>query len=151
MRIKNSKIKLVVYLRLFAFVFLSITTLYSCKSSFPATGTSIECNGRFLVPVLNPMQRPEFNGGRQAMHRYFKANLTAPQEVINSGKNVNGKIRVAFVITKEGKVCDVRITSKPKKYLDDEVIRVIKIMPKWIPGINEGKVVDSYVLLDFKL
>ena len=47
-------------------------------------------------------------------------------------EKINGKIRVAFIITKEGEICDVRITSKPIKYIDDEFIRVFKIMPKTV-------------------
>jgi hypothetical protein len=48
----------------------------------------------------------------------------------------------------EGEICDVRITSKPHKYLDNELIRVIKMMPKWIPATNGGQNVDSYYMLD---
>ncbi len=134
---------------LLSLVVISATILVSCKSSFPTTGTLVECNGQLIKPILNPTKRPEFPGGRQAMFEFFGANLTPPQEVIN--RKIKGKIRLAFIVTKEGEICDLRITSKPKEYLDNEVIRVMKIMPKWNPGINEGEIVDSYCLLDFQL
>ena len=130
-------------------LFRSVLIISSCKSSFPAAGTIVECNGQLLKPILNPAKRCEFPGGRQAMFEFFGANLNPPQEVVN--RKITGKIRVAFIVTKEGEICDVRITSKPKEYLDDEVIRVVKMMPKWIPGINEGKIVDCYYLLDIQL
>jgi TonB family protein len=132
---------------IYILVVISTIALFSCKSSFPAAGTLVECNGQtILKPEFNPTKKPEFLGGSQAMIEFLNANLNPPKEVIN--RKIKSKVRVAFIITKEGEICDVRVTSKPKKYLDDEVIRVIKMMPKWTPAINEGKIVNSYYLLD---
>ncbi len=120
------------------------TLLLSCKSSFPHSKEPVECNGQLLKPVLNPTKRADFPGGKQAMYEFLKKEINFPQEAIKS------KIRVAFIVTKEGKICDVRITSKSKEYLDSEIMRVIEKMPKWIPGINEGEIVDCYYLLDIR-
>ena len=131
-------------------IILSTSILTSCsKSSFPPAGTTVECNGKLLQPILNPTQSPEFPGGEQAIFKFLKANFKLPREVTE--KHISGKIRFAFIITKEGDICDVRITSKPIKYIDDEFIRVFKIMPKWIPATNEGKIVDSYYLMDIRI
>ena len=131
-------------------IILSIAFLTSCgRSSFPPAGTTVECNGKLLQPMLNSTQKPEYPGGAQAMFDFLKSNFKLPQEVTK--KNIRGKIRIAFIITKDGDICDVRTTSKPIKYIDDEFIRIFKIMPKWIPATNEGKIVDSYYLLDIKL
>ena len=93
-------------------IILSTSILTSCsKSSFPPAGTPVECNGKLLQPILNPTQRPEYPGGSQAMFKFLKDNFKLPREV--EGEKINGKIRVAFIITKEGEICDVRITSKP--------------------------------------
>ena len=130
-------------------IILSTTILTSCsKSSFPPAGTPVECNGKLLQPILNPTQRPEYPGGDQAMFEFLKSNFKLPHEFV---EKVHGKVRIAFIITKEGDICDVRTTSKPIEYIDDEFIRIFKIMPKWIPATNEGKMVDSYYLLDIKL
>ena len=123
-----------------------ITTLSSCKSSFPAAGTLVECNGQLLKPILNPTKRAEFSGGKQAFSDFMRANINLPQEA----RKIRGKVRVAFIVTKEGEICDIRIISKPKQYLDREVIRAIRIMPKWVPGINEGEICDCYYLFDIK-
>jgi len=133
---------------LLTLVVISVTTLSSCKSSFPTAGTVVECNGQLLKPILNPTKRAEFVGGKQALYEFIRANLNLPQQAINS--NIKGTVRVAFIVTKEGEICDLRITSKPKKYLDSEVIRAMKKMPKWIPGINENEIVDCYYLLDIR-
>jgi TonB family protein len=134
---------------LLTLVVISVTTLPSCKSSFPTAGTVVECNGQLLKPILNPTKRADFLGGKQALSEFLRANLNLPQEAINH--KIKGKVRVAFIVTKEGEICDLRITSKPNKYIDNEVIRVMKKMPKWIPGINENEIVDCYYLLDLRL
>jgi periplasmic protein TonB len=130
---------------LFIIIVISATILSSCRSSFPTGGTAVNCNGQLLKPILNPTKRPVFPGGQQAMHKFVVENINLPQETI-----IKGKVRVAFIVTNDGETCDVRITSKPKEYIDNEVARVIKMMPKWIPGTNEGKIVDSYYLLDIR-
>lgn len=137
-----------IYLNLLLSLVMSVTTLYSCKSSFPTAGTPVECNGEFLKPILNPTKRAEFIGGQQAFYEFLRANINLPQDA--EKKEITGKVRVAFIVTKKGEICDVKITSKPKEYLDIEVVRVMKIMPKWSPGINEGEIVDSYYLMDIK-
>ena len=136
---------------LFSIIFtvISIMILTSCRSSFLTAGTTIECDGKFLQPVTNPTERACFSKDSLAIFNYLKANFKRPQEI--AGKKFIGKVRVVFIISKEGEVCDVRVISKPRKYIDDEFVRILKIMPKWKPAKNEGKVVDSFYLLDIKL
>jgi len=98
-----------------------------------------------IVPLKNPTIRASFPGGQQAMYKFLRENIKLTQET-----KIKGKVRVAFIVTKNGEICDVRITSKPKKYIDNEVARVIKIMPKWIPGSNGDENIDCYYLLNIK-
>ena len=133
---------------LLTFVTIIITLLSSCRSTFPTSDSTVECHGQLLKPILNPTKRPIYTGGDQAMVGFIKSNFTFPKEIPKS--EINGRVRVVLVITKQGDICDVRITSKPHMYIDNEVIRVIKMMPKWIPATNEGENVDSYYMLDIK-
>ncbi|NLC93348.1 MAG: hypothetical protein GX677_07810 [Treponema sp.] len=130
-------------LNAFTLIFITAALFSSCKSSFPVAGTPIECNGQLIKPIKNPTKRAEFTGGQQAMHNFLRENIKLSETI-----TTKGKVRVAFIVTKDGEICDVRVTSKPKEYIDNEVIRVIKGMPKWIPGTNEGKIIDCYYLLD---
>ncbi len=77
------------------------------------------------------------------MKQFLFDNVNIPLDI-----EVKGKVRVAFIVTKNGEICDVRITSKPKEYIDEEVSRVFRMMPKWTPGNDEGEIIDSYVLID---
>jgi hypothetical protein len=132
-----------IYLILLTLVIMSVTILFSCKSSFPIAGTTVDCNGKMLIPIKNPTKRAEFPGGKEAIYKFLRENINLPQEGMKKGK-----VRVAFIVTKDGETCDVRIISKPRKYIDDEIIRVINMMHGWTPGINEGEIVDCYYLLD---
>ena len=123
-----------------------ITALSACKSTFPTADTTVEYQGQVLKPVFNPTTRPSFPGGNLVMSEFVKSNFKLPKE--GSNNETKGKVRVVLVVTKEGEICDTRITSKPHKYLDEELIRVIKMMPKWIPATNGGENVDSYYMLD---
>jgi len=130
---------------LFTLIVITASILSSCITSFPAAGTYVDCNGQMVMPVRNPTDRASFPGGEQVMYKFLRENIKLPHDA-----KVKGKVRVAFIVTKNGEICDVRITSKPKKYIDNEVARVIKMMPKWIPGINGGEIIDCYYLLDIK-
>lgn len=129
---------------LFTLFAISIVSITSCKSSFPAAGTVVDCNGKQVVPVLNPTQRAYFPGGSQAMFNFFRENINLPNDALK------GKVRIAFIVTREGEICDVRVTSYTKNPLKDEVIRVVETMPRWIPGNNHGTIIDCYYLLDIK-
>ncbi|MDH8701315.1 hypothetical protein M2138_000656 [Dysgonomonadaceae bacterium PH5-43] len=134
------------YSLLLVLVVILTTSLFSCKSSFPPAGTLVECNGQFLEPILNPTQRAEFIGGKVAMFEFIKSNFNFQA---NQKDNIKDKVRLAFIVTKEGDICDVRVVSKPQS-LDSEIVRVVRSMPKWNPGINNGQICDSYFLLDLK-
>ena len=130
------------------FVIAVATTLCACKSTFPTADTTVEYQGQVLKPVLNPTTRPSFPGGNQEMARFIKSNFKLPEEATSN--ETKGKVRIVLVITKEGEICDTRITSQPHKYLDNELIRVVKLMPKWTPATNNGLNVDSYYMLDLQ-
>jgi len=69
-------------------------------------------------------------------------------------KGIEGKVYLQFVINSDGSVTDVKIIrGLGNTSLDEEAIRVVKNMPKWIPGKQNGKVVDVQFTLPivFKL
>ena len=64
-----------------------------------------------------------------------------------------GNVRVSYVIDEEGNVTDVEVMESIDPYLDEEAVRVISSMPKWKPGIKDGKYVKmkTSTLVKFKL
>jgi TonB family protein len=80
---------------------------------------------------------PEFVGGKDALFKYMNDNISYPEDV------EKGSVYVAFVVTKQGAVRDVRIVKGINEGCDKEALRLIKNMPKWDPGMEKGKIVSS--------
>ena len=66
---------------------------------------------------------------------------------------IQGKVFVNFIIAKDGKIKDVSIKESVSPELDAEAMRVVKMMPNWIPGEKDGKTVAVEIILpvNFKL
>ena len=80
--------------------------------------------------------RPEFPGGEAAMFTYLHKCFQHP-----TCGEISGKVYVEFIIRMDGQVSDVLVRRGLAKALDEEVIRVVKTMPSWIPGRQGGRAV----------
>lgn len=96
-------------------------------------------------------QKPEFKGGEAAMYKWLNDNIVYPSAASEEG--VSGRVVVEFVVGKDGSITNVRIVRGRHPALDKEALRVIKSMPNWIPGRNNGQPVKvTYTLpVTFKL
>ncbi|MDE6369463.1 MAG: energy transducer TonB [Muribaculaceae bacterium] len=96
-------------------------------------------------------QQPEFPGGAQAMYKWLGDHINYPPVAAEEG--VQGKVIVEFVVSKTGSIENVRVLRGRHPALDKEAIRVVKAMPKWNPGRNNGNAVKvTYTLpVTFKL
>lgn len=83
---------------------------------------------------------PEYPGGYEKMMIFLAENLQYPSEIKEAG--ISGKVIVQFVVTEKGKLEDIKITKDPCEGCGEEVIRVIKMMPDWKPGYQNGKPVN---------
>lgn len=99
-------------------------------------------------PVYNMamvQQQPKFPGGASEMYKWLGNNIKYPEEAKKEG--VSGKVIVDFVITKTGTTDKVRVVRGLHPALDEEAVRVIKAMPAWTPGKQNGQPVNvSYTL-----
>lgn len=87
-----------------------------------------------------PARYPEFPGGELALFKYLSENLKYTKEAREI--NLEGPVYVSFVVSKDGSISDVQILRGLGAGLDEEVIRVIKGMPDWNPGMQHGKNVN---------
>jgi periplasmic protein TonB len=82
-------------------------------------------------------QQPEFPGGDAAKMKFLSENIRYPAEAAEKG--IHGKVFVTFVVGEDGSITDIRVLRGLGGGCDEEAIRVIKAMPKWIPGRQRGK------------
>lgn len=94
---------------------------------------------------------PSFPGGEKALMEFISKNMVYPKDAMRNGEQ--GIVYVQFVVLKTGDVADVRILRGVSESIDKEVLRLMGIMPKWVPGEFEGKPVKvAYTLpLTFRL
>ena len=82
---------------------------------------------------------PSFPGGQSALMQYLNSNIKYP--VVAQENGVQGRVVVSFVVEKDGSITDVRVVRSVDPSLDREATRVVKSMPHWIPGKQNGSAV----------
>ena len=96
-------------------------------------------------------QMPEFPGGEAELLGFISRNIHYPEEAKKKG--IQGRVFIGFIIEKDGSVSNVRNLRGVNSELDAEAMRVVKSMPKWKPGMQNGEAVRvSYLIpINFKL
>ncbi len=94
-------------------------------------------------------QMPTYPNGDAALMTFISKNLKYPKEAIK--KRIEGKVILGFVIDSTGIVKDVSVLRSLDPACDKEAIRVVKLLPKWIPGKQDGKKVNVRYTLPVKL
>lgn len=84
-------------------------------------------------------QQPSFPGGTNALNAFIVSNLKYP--VFAQEKGIQGRVVVKFIVEKDGSISNVEVDRSVNPGLDNEAMRVVKAMPKWIPGQINGKAV----------
>lgn len=85
-------------------------------------------------------QPPLFPGGLAKLYEFLGANMEYPAAAKSAG--LEGLIITQFIITKEGKITEVKLLKKLSPEMDTEAIRVIALMPDWLPGQQNGQPVN---------
>jgi len=84
---------------------------------------------------------PEFPGGQAALTDFIQQNVRYPKEAEKEG--ITGKVYVKFTIDEKGVVRDALVLKKVGYGFDEEALRVVGLMPKWLPAINNNKYCTS--------
>ena len=96
--------------------------------------TSQTTTGRIFTVV---QEQPVYPGGMPALMQYIAQNLQYPLEA--KEKRIQGRVFVQFVVTETGAIQQVRILKGIGHGCDEEAVRVVSQMPKWIPGKQNGQ------------
>ncbi|WP_303027300.1 energy transducer TonB [uncultured Duncaniella sp.] len=96
-------------------------------------------------------QKPQFPGGEAALLKYVAEHIRYP--AMAQEYNIQGRVVVQFVVTKTGAVGEVKVVRGKDPDLDKEAVRVVKSLPKFVPGKMNGHAVNVWYTLpiQFKL
>jgi periplasmic protein TonB len=84
-------------------------------------------------------QMPQFPGGEEARMQYMAKSITYPKEAMDKG--LQGVVYVSYVVEKDGSITNAKVVRGIGGGCDEEALRVVKTMPKWTPGKQNGKLV----------
>jgi len=119
-----------------------VTTIADMRSITTCGGIESQ-NSETIFTVVEQM--PQFPGGEVAMNEFIKKNLKYPE--LSKKDKTSGRVYVRFVVSKEGKLCDAQIVRSLDAYCDKEALRVIRSMPDWISGKQNGVNVPVYYIV----
>ena len=110
----------------------------------PQTDTTKKKNSWDCIPETMPY----FPGGNVLMLKYLADNIKYPASAVKAKKQ--GRVIVTFIVQKDGSVTHAKIAKSIDPELDAEALRVVRGMPKWIPGTQLGKPVNVKYTLPVK-
>ena len=87
-------------------------------------------------------QNPQFPGGDGELMKFLQKNIQYPQ--MERDNDIQGKVLLRFVVMEDGSVSDVQVIRAVSPGLDKEAVRVVKMLPKFAPGKQQGKPVRVY-------
>lgn len=93
-------------------------------------------------------EMPSFPGGDEAYKLFLQNNIRYPQSAKENG--IEGTVYLSFEVKKSGKLRNIKILRGVDDNLNNEAIRVVKLMPDWVPGKQRGKPVDVQMTLPIK-
>lgn len=82
------------------------------------------------------IKQPEFRGGITALYQYISDNFAYPEQAAK--RSVNGTMEVEFTVERSGDITNVGILQGLDFSVDDEILRLLKAMPRWIPATKNG-------------
>ncbi|MEN6588587.1 MAG: energy transducer TonB [Proteiniphilum sp.] len=88
---------------------------------------------------------PQYATGETGLGKFISHNIRYPREALQEG--IEGRILCSFIIAADGSVSNIEVVEGLNPSLDNEAIRVLGLMPKWIPGENGGEKVNVKCLL----
>ena len=121
---------------------LSLTSVSGEKNTNPAYREIMSSSVHFDQETL-----AEFNGGQEAMYKFISDNLTYPANAKKAKKE--GKVFIGFTVKENGKLTDISVKRGFDAECDAEALRVVKMMPDWVPATKNGKAVSSEYVLPF--
>jgi len=122
------------------------SAVYAPVQSGPFSTNLLSCK-----PLPEGATPPSFLGGEQGLMRFLGSNINYPNRAITN--NIQGVVALSFVVERDGSISNVVVLHDIGGGCAEESVRVVKAMPRWLPGMVEGAAVRvGYTLpVRFKL
>ena len=120
-----------------------LLSLGSCGNEmYDQINTSEEAEGiRGKEPKFEVFEEfehhPTFPGGVLALIKFLSENVKYPEQAKKD--SIQGRVACKFVVGEDGSISDITVAKSVHPLLDAEAVRVLSLMPKWIPGEQNGK------------
>ncbi len=88
---------------------------------------------------------PQYTYGESGLSAFIAHNIRYPREARQEG--IEGRILCSFIVSSDGSISNIEVVEGSNKSLNEEAVRVLGLMPKWIPGENNGEKVHVKCLL----
>ena len=99
-----------------------------------------------FIPILTIVdQMPRYVFGEQGLAEFIAHNIRYPKEARQQG--IEGRILCSFIVGSDGSISNIEVVEGLHPQLDNEAIRVLGLMPRWEPGLNDGEKVNVKCLL----
>lgn len=137
---QNKTMKKIIVRALLVFMTVSVSNLMHAQK----TSTQQQQQGGEVV-----ITQPEFKGGSEALYKYILINFEYPEDAAR--RSVSGTMEVEFTVEKSGDISNVGILKGLDEQVDEQVLRLLKAMPRWTPATRNGIPVRYKVLMPLTL
>ncbi len=127
-------------------VFIGNSLINTFKQEVGSLSDSLHNITQEEIPVDTLLNKPpQYPGGKEALDAYLKANLKYPKRAIQYG--IEGRVVFNLIISAEGEISEIMIFKSLFRDCDEEAFYLVKKMPKWIPGLKDGKPTSMHFML----
>jgi TonB family protein len=107
-------------------------------------------SGEISGPLASADIMPAFPGGEAALYRFLSNQIRYPEEALRN--KIEGKVYIRFVVQADGSITDLEVLRGIGYGCDKEALRVVQMMPRWVPGELGGRAVPVYssLAVEFK-
>lgn len=107
----------------------AVTLLFLCSINQSLIGQNDDTDKIICIFIVAPIAT--FPGGMDTMYSFLRSHITYPTQ-----DNVEGTVYTSFDVEEDGLLTNIRIKRGIHPALDEEAIRVVRLMPQWIPAID---------------
>lgn len=123
-------------------LFALLPLLFICAITFAQSNDTLKINDSqsdSLEFVIVAEVLAQFPGGQEACIEFIKNNIKYPEEALTKG--TSGTVYVSFVVEKDGSLTEITVLRGIGSGCDEEALRIVRLMPKWIPATYQGIIV----------